>query len=90
MKNVIIISEEDRDNIQRAHAEAESRMNIITYILQGNIDVDKNRFDEYQNDYSEKYLSFEAEKVKIEEKYLKNLSYNTWNLNYYTCELIYE
>lgn len=90
MKNVIIISEEDRNNLQRAHAECESRMNIITYILQGNIKIDENRFLDYQKDYTEKYMIFETEKSNLEQKYLKNLNYNNWNLNYSNCELSYE
>ena len=90
MKNVIIISEEDRNNVQRANAECESRMNIITYILKGNIDVNKERFDAYQSEYSEKYMAFEVAKLNLEHKYLNGLVYNNWNLDYATCELSYE
>ena len=90
MKNVIIISEEDRDNVQRANAECESRMNIITYILKSSIDINKERFDAYQSEYSEKYMAFEAAKLNLENKYLNGLTYNSWNLNYNTCELSYE
>ena len=90
MKNVIIISEEDRNNVQRAHAECESRKNIITHILENNININKVRFDTYQNEYSEKFMAFETAKLNLENKYLNGLVYNNWNLDYTTCELSYE
>lgn len=86
----IIISEEDRNNIQRSNAECESRMSIILYILKNNIAVDKKRFDDYQKEYSEKYLIFESDKKALETKYLANVKYSSWSLNYNTCELSYE
>jgi hypothetical protein len=65
-------------------------MNIITHILENNIDINKVRFDTYQNEYSEKFMAFETAKLNLENKYLNGLIYNSWNLNYNTCELSYE
>lgn len=90
MKNVIIVSEEDRNIVQRADVECSSRMNLISFLIQNNVDINNERFKAYQDDYSNYFFAFEQEKTKLAEKYLNGLSYTSWNLNYNTCELTYE
>ena len=90
-KNIIIVSEEDRNNVQRADIECSARMNLISYIMRNNaVDVDNVRFKAYQDDYTEHFFAFEQAKGILEKKYLAGKQYSSWRLDYNTCELIYE
>ena len=89
MENVIIVSEEDRDMVQRADVEMSSRRDIIVFMINNNMNITSERFQEYQNEYNQKFLDFEAAKNYIQNKYLNGLSVSNWVLNYFNCELSY-
>lgn len=85
----IEISTELRDDIQRANIEFESYYNILTYILNNNIDIPKERFNQYLKKYDEKLLLFNQLKNKLEKEYIninkkddKNIY--QWQLDYNT------
>ena len=88
-KNIIIVSEEDRNRVQRADIECASRMNLIAFMINNGMSTDTEQFARYQQEYQDAFVTFEAAKVEIEKKYLANLSVKNWNLNYATCELSY-
>lgn len=86
-KNIkIIIPQEVTNDIQRADLEYSSRRNILIYIMQNNIDIPKDRFDQYQKEYDEKFFLFEQLKQKIEKNYvipnIKGKIMEKWYLDY--------
>lgn len=89
-KNVIIVDEEDRNIVQRADVECSARMNLILFLMNHDIDVNNNRFIEYNNDYTKCFEIFEEAKSNLQRKYLSGKNAISWNLNYQTCELTYE
>lgn len=88
-KNIIMVSEEDRNMVQRADVEMSSRRDIIAFMITTNMDISTSRFNDYQKDYSDKYYAFESAKQHIQDKYLNGLNAGDWTLDYNTCELIY-
>lgn len=91
MENVIVISEEDRDFVQRADIECSARMNLISFIIRsGTLDLDNQRFKDYQNEYTEYFMAFEKAKKDLEKKYLAGKTYSSWSLDYSSCQLTYE
>ena len=87
----VIVSEEDRNTVQRADIERSSRRDILIYLMQHpEVDISEERKQEYQKEYDEKYFAFEQAKSMIENKYVfpngKNKQLN-WNLDYSSCEL---
>jgi len=88
-KRTIIVSTEDRDMVQRADVEMSSRRDVITFMINNNMNISTERFNEYQNDYNNKYLAFEQAKQYLQDKYLSNTPVINWHLNYHTCELNY-
>lgn len=89
MNQVIIISEEDRNRLQRADTETASYLNIITHIIGNNMDISGERFAEYEKKYQQAFATFEAEKANLQRKYLSHCKASSWNLDYNTCELTY-
>lgn len=89
-KNVIIISEQDRNIVQRADIEAASLMNLITFMINHDVNVTNERFADYERRYRDAFVAFEKAKGDLEKKYLINLGAKSWNLNYESCELSYE
>lgn len=90
MKNIIIIDEIDRDRIQKADIEASSLMNLITFMVNHNVDISNERFLQYEQKYQKAFLAFENEKFNLEKKYLTDVGAKSWNLSYETRELTYE
>ena len=90
MENIIIISEEDRNTVQRADIECSARMHLISFIMQSNVNLDNQRFKDYQNEYIIYFEAFEKAKKDLEMKYLMGKTYSSWFLNYSTCELKYD
>ena len=88
-KNVIMVSEEDRNMLQRADVEMCSRKDIIAFMIGNNMDISTQRFNEYQKEYNEKYFAFEQAKTYLQTKYLSHLNVIDWTLDYNTCELSY-
>lgn len=90
-KNIIIISEDERNLIQKADVECSARMNLISFLMKNNIGLDNERFIEYQEDYVKCFQAFEMAKKNLENKYFADRQQIiSWNLNYNTCELTYE
>lgn len=89
-KNIIIISEEERNTVQRADIEVTSLMNLITFMINHNVNVTNERFLDYDRRYQDAFIAFEKAKSNLEKKYLTNLNAKSWNLNYDNCELSYE
>lgn len=90
MANIIRVTEEDRDILQRADVECSSRMNIIAFMIQNNMSIDNDRFKTYQAEYNDYFFAFEKAKKEMEAKYLAGMKVNNWSLDYATCELTYE
>ncbi len=88
-KNIIIIDANDRDIVQKADIEMNSRMNLISFMISRNMDIGE-RFKQYEDEYQKSFLAFEAAKTNIANKYLKDFGAITWSLNYENCELTYE
>lgn len=89
MANIIRVSEDDRNTVQRANVEMSSLANLIAFIISNNMDITNERFQEYEKKYQDAYLTFEKEKANIEKKYLKGLNFTTWSLDYESCEITY-
>lgn len=90
MANIIHVTEEDRDILQRADVECSSRMNLIAFMIQNNMSIDNDRFKAYQEDYNKYFFAFENAKKAMETKYLAGIKATSWSLDYGTCELSYE
>lgn len=89
-KNVIIVSYEDRDMVQRADIEMSSRMNLIGFMISRNMDTTGEQFKKYEDEYRAAFLAFEAAKEHISNTYLNGIQATNWNLDYESCELTYE
>lgn len=85
----IIIDSIDRDMVQKADIEMSSKMNLISFIISRNMDIDTERFRQYEKEYQEAFFAFEAAKEAIVKKYLNNVNAN-WTLDYATATLSYE
>lgn len=90
MQNTIIVTEEDRDVLQRADIECAARMNLISFMIKNDIGITNARFQEYQDDYTQFFFAFENAKKDMENKYLAGKTYTSWSLDYNTCQLTYE
>lgn len=92
MANIIIVDAADRDLVQRANIESDSLMNLITFMINHDVDIGNERFKQYNENYTKAFSAFEAAKSMIEKKYLigANIKAKKWNLSYDTCELSYE
>jgi hypothetical protein len=89
-KNVIIVSEEDRNYVQRADVEMSSRQNLIGFMLAHNLDTSTEQFKKYEEEYKNAFLTMETAKEYISNTYLKGINAISWNLDYESCELTYE
>ena len=89
-KNIIMVSEEDHNMVQKADIEMSSRMNLITFIMSRDMDIDTEKFKKYEDEYQEKFFEFEKAKTYIFNKYVKGLNATSWSLDYESCELTYE
>ena len=89
MANIIKVSKEDRDIVQRANVESSSLANLISFMITNQVDINNERFLEYEKRYQEAYQNFEKEKFNIERKYLSNVTYSSWVLDYDSCEITY-
>jgi hypothetical protein len=85
-----MVSEEDRNMVQRADIEMSSRMNLISFMISRNMDTSGDQFKKYEKEYQEAFLAMEAAKNYISSTYLKNMTVTSWNLDYESCELTYE
>lgn len=84
----ITIPEEVRNKVQKADIERSSRRDIITYIMEKDINISEERFKQYQKEYDEKFFEFEQAKNEIEKNYVvpatKGKASN-WSLDYSSC-----
>ena len=73
--------------VQRYDIERTSRRDILIYLLQNDINIDENRFTQYQKEYDEKYFAFDVARGEIEKYYVRPLVNNRkcdWSLDYAT------
>lgn len=89
-KNVVIVTAEDRDRVQKADIEMSSRMNLISFMISHNMDTSGDQFKKYEAEYKAAFLDFEAAKEHIARIYLNGKNATIWNLDYESCELTYE
>ena len=87
----VIVSEEDRNTVQRADIERSSRRDILIYLMQHpEVEISEEQKQAYQKEYDEKYFAFEQAKSMIDKKYvIPNVKDNglNWNLDYSSCKL---
>ena len=84
----ITIPEEVRNKVQKADIERSSRRDIITYIMEKDINISEERFKEYQKEYDEKFFEFEQAKDEIEKNYVVPATEgkaSNWSLDYSSC-----
>lgn len=87
MKTITIeVPEEVKNATQRADIECSARRDIITYILEKNINIPEERMAAYQKEYDEKYFAFEQAKGIVEKEYVRKAVKNplNWSLDYHT------
>ena len=89
MINIIRVSEEDRNAVQRANMDSASLANLISFMVANNIDISNERFQDYERRYQEAFSRFEQEKSKLEKKYLSGKKFISWALDYESCEITY-
>ena len=71
--------------IQRLDLDVQGYKDIIIYLLNHNdIDISKEKFDNYQQKYLEAKYTFELAKQELEKQYMdsENITNYNWNLNY--------
>ena len=92
----VTIPESIKNLAQKFDIEKNSRQDIIFNILfNKNINISKERFDEYQKDYENKYFAFEQIKKEIEKQYVlpaikDKSSFISWILDYDTSTIVIE
>ena len=88
----VMVSEEDRDAVQRADIERSSRRDILVYLMQHpEIEISEERKLAYQKEYDDKFFEFEQMKSFIEKKYVQPTANNkaiNWSLDYDSCKII--
>lgn len=95
MKKIQInIPTEIKNLIQKFDIEAQSRKEIIEYVLLNNINITNNHFQQYQKDYEKRLYEFNIAKQELFNKYVlpklkENSNYN-WRLDYNTSILTIE
>lgn len=90
MTKVITIPEEIRNTIQKAHSERDARRDILVYLMENDINISKERKEEYQKEYDEKYMAFEQAKDMFEKNYVMPMTDGkalNWSLDYATCQV---
>lgn len=82
----ITVPDEVRIATQRADIECSARRDIITHILEKNIQIPAERFEAYQKEYDDKFFAFEQAKQRIEKEYVRPVVANpiSWSLDYNT------
>lgn len=88
MIKTIIIPENIRDMAQKANVERDARRDILTYIMQNNLNISEERIANYQKEYDEKYFKFEQVKNTIEKEYVMPATEgkaSNWSLDYSSC-----
>lgn len=87
MKTITIeVPEEVKNAVQRADIECSSRRDIITYIMEKDLNVSAERMAVYQKEYDDKYFAFESAKGDLEREYVRKAVSNplNWSLDYHT------
>lgn len=90
IKNIVLPVEAEMVNsIQRLNVEAESRRNIIAYMLSSGMNIDSEAFLRYQAEYQNFYKDFETAKMVFEKSFVKTQYPNatSWSLDYQTNEV---
>lgn len=86
-RNVILVSEEDRNMVQRADIDCASAANLLSFMAANNIEMSSERFAEYEERYKQAFYEFTKAKQYIERKYAAPHNATSWSLDYETCEI---
>ena len=88
MKDTIVISEEFRNYLERLNYEKNSRLNLITFMLDTSLD-NKDMFNKLQIEYLEAYVQYELAKKELEQYYIypKCKIFKSWNLDFLSREV---
>jgi hypothetical protein len=89
---IIKIDEALRNKIQRYQYETEARKELIGFIAT-NPDLSSNQSEilaRYEKEYMEFFKLYNEAKTEMINIYLKDITYKSWNLDFYTCELTVE
>lgn len=89
MENKIIIIPEDTKNyVESLHYEVESRKDLLSFALSKGY-KSNDSFKEYEKEYKEFFIQYEAAKKNIENMFVKKMYPNVikWELNFETCEI---
>jgi hypothetical protein len=82
---------EDREfinELERLQYEVEAKISIIAYALSMNIDSE--RFIEYQNDYVNTFKKYQDKKSEVERRFVRTVvqNPNKWNLDFKSGEIV--
>ena len=83
---IIKVDEEIRNEIQKYQYEVESRKELISFMVSTNIENNE-AMARYENEYLHYFKLYNEAKAKMLNKYLNNIDYKSWNLDFLTCEL---
>lgn len=83
---VIKVDEDIRNEIQKYQYEVESRKELISFMVSTNIENNE-AMTRYENEYLYYFKLYNEAKAKMINKYLNNIEYKSWNLDFLTCEL---
>ncbi len=89
MKKSIIVNKELCEKIEALQYEVESRKEVISQVISTMTNTSSSLFAQYQEEFQKYYIEFNKAKAEMLRTYgVKDNVY--WNLDFATCELIYE
>ena len=92
MLDKIIISEKFRDYLEGLSHEKMSRMNLITFMLDNDMNNEE-KFNKIQTEYLEFFIQYEVAKKQLEKLYIapRYKTWSSWMLDFRSKEItIYE
>lgn len=95
MKYDVIITEEDRDNLEKLHYQVEARANLLNRLANNFDDMPNSStlYNKYMEEYIDFYKQYERIKYDMELKYKPIEIASTaksWYVNFETCTMTFE
>lgn len=91
MKQIKIkINSEINNLLERLHYEVAARQDLLTFMIDHNMDITNSSFKAYQQEYREVYTQYNVAKKELEKQYVlpaANNEPNSWSLDFETEEL---